>query len=48
MTAEDDKDELHRRIERLDPRGKRFDYEHDLRMFAVAKLRRCIPNDAER
>ena len=43
MTAEDDKDELHRRIERLDPRGKRFEYEHDLRILPLPNLGGVFP-----
>jgi 5S rRNA maturation endonuclease (ribonuclease M5) len=43
MTAEDDKDELHRRVERLDPRRKRFDYEHDMRVLPLPNLGGVFP-----
>ena len=35
LSAEDDKDEMHRRIERMDPMGKRREYPNNLKNPAV-------------
>jgi len=43
MSAEDDKDELHRRIERLDPLNARSDYQHDLRVLPLPNLGGVFP-----
>ena len=43
MSAEDDKDELHRRIERLDPLNDRSDYQHDLRVLPLPNLGGVFP-----
>ena len=38
ITAEDDKDEMHRRISRLDPRRYRETYDHQLRILPLPNL----------
>ena len=38
ITAEDDKDEMHRRISRLDPRKYRETYDHQLRILPLPNL----------
>lgn len=43
MSAEDDKDELHRRIERLDPLTNRNNYEYDLRVLPLPNLGGVFP-----
>ena len=43
FTAEDDEGEMHRRIERLDPDGKRFYYEHELRVVSLPNLGGVFP-----
>jgi len=43
LTAEDDKDEMHRRIARLDPLGHRRDYAHNLRVLPLPNLGGVFP-----
>tara|TARA_R100000808_G_scaffold1584_1_gene7065 strand:- start:7897 stop:10074 length:2178 start_codon:yes stop_codon:yes gene_type:complete len=43
LSAEDDKDEIHRRIERLDPLGKRASYEYDLKILPLPNLGGVFP-----
>lgn len=43
LCAEDDKDELHRRIERLDPNNERFNYEHNLYIIPLPNLGGVFP-----
>ena len=43
LCAEDDKDEIHRRIERLDPHGERFNYEHKLYIIPLPNLGGVFP-----
>ena len=43
ITAEDDKDEMHRRISRLDPSKYRENYEHKLRILPLPNLGGVFP-----
>ena len=43
ITAEDDKDEMHRRISRLDPNKYRENYEHKLRILPLPNLGGVFP-----
>jgi hypothetical protein len=43
FTAEDDEGEMHRRIERLDPDGKRFNYHHELRVVSLPNFGGVFP-----
>jgi 5S rRNA maturation endonuclease (ribonuclease M5) len=43
FTAEDDKDEMHRRISRLDPKGYREHYDHSLRILPLPNLGGVFP-----
>ena len=43
ITAEDDKDEMHRRIARLDPRNYREHYDHKLRVLPLPNLGGVFP-----
>ena len=43
FTAEDDEGEMHRRIERLDPDGKRFYYQHELRVVSLPNFGGVFP-----
>jgi len=43
LTAEDDKDEMHRRISRLDPMGYREHYDHKLRVLPLPNLGGVFP-----
>ena len=43
FTAEDDESEMHRRIERLDPDGKRFHYEHEIRIVSLPNFGGVFP-----
>ena len=43
ITAEDDKDEMHRRIARLDPMGYREHYDHNLRVLPLPNLGGVFP-----
>ena len=43
FTAEDDEGEMHRRIERLDPDGKRFNYDHELRVVSLPNFGGVFP-----
>ena len=43
FTAEDDKDEVHRRISRLDPRGLRKEYQYNLRILPLPNLGGVFP-----
>ena len=43
LTAEDDKDEMHRRISRLDPQKYREHYDHKLRILPLPNLGGVFP-----
>ena len=43
LCAEDDKDEIHRRIESLDPNGDRFSFEHNLYIIPLPNLGGVFP-----
>jgi 5S rRNA maturation endonuclease (ribonuclease M5) len=43
LTAEDDKDEMHRRISRLDPKRYREHYDHNLRILPLPNLGGVFP-----
>jgi RecA-family ATPase len=43
LSAEDDKDEIHRRIERLDPHNNRRHYDHELRILPLPNLGGVFP-----
>ena len=43
FTAEDDEDEMHRRIERLDPRNERLEYENELRVVSLPNVGGVFP-----
>jgi 5S rRNA maturation endonuclease (ribonuclease M5) len=43
LSAEDDKDEIHRRIERLDPQNNRRHYDHELRILPLPNLGGVFP-----
>ena len=43
FTAEDDEDEMHRRIERLDIDGNRSSYEHELRIVSLPNVGGVFP-----
>mgnify|MGYP003135791298 FL=1 len=43
FTAEDDEDEVHRRISRLDPENKRLDYPHKMRIIPLPNFGGVFP-----
>jgi len=43
LSAEDDKDEMHRRIERMDPMGKRREYPNNLKILPLPNLGGVFP-----